>query len=603
MASVSQPPADAHPGPRPASDAPDDPDVRSDDAGTRPPPDAGSSDPSDDPAAESPGETQGETQGERADEAAGPEHDAASDLTHRERLLLALLGPRRLALGATAHDRLWGWLGVAIVAAVAAVLRLWNLGRPGTLVFDETYYVKQAWTLLQVGYEADWPEEPNPAFEAGDVSSFLPTADYVVHPPLGKWMIALGMRFFGGAENPWTWRIASAVVGVVAVVLVARIARRLFASTAMGIVAGALMAVDGEAIVHSRTGLLDNMLMIWVLVAFGCLLLDREQARRRLADRCGAILDAGGTIGRYGPGLGWRWWRFAAAVALGLACGVKWSGLYFLAVFAVVSVLWDATARRTAGVGRWWEDALVRDAIPAALVMLPTAALAYLGAWTSWFRTPGAYMRQWALDHPGEGVAWLPPALRSLWEYHLKMWDFHNGLTSEHTYEAHPLGWILQWRPTSFYWRSYDPGEAGCEVERCARAITSLGNPVIWWTAALAILVALWALVRLKDWRALAVLSGIVAGWAPWFLYAERTIFTFYSIVFTPWVVLTLVYAMTLALERTEHRPVARARVRVGLTVLLTTIGAVSVFFYPIWTAWQVPYWFWRLHMWLPTWI
>ncbi|WP_423781621.1 phospholipid carrier-dependent glycosyltransferase [Cellulosimicrobium funkei] len=582
MANVSQPPADATPGPRPPADATDAPprDVTVD--GGAPPTDVTTDD-------------------------GAPPSDVTTDdgpaPSHRERLLLALLGPRRLALGATAHDRLWGWLGVAIVAVVAAVLRLWNLGRPGTLVFDETYYVKHAWTLLQVGYEADWPEEPNPAFEAGDVNSFLPTADYVVHPPLGKWMIALGMKALGGAENPWSWRIASAVVGVVAVVLVARIARRLFASTAMGIVAGALMAVDGEAIVHSRTGLLDNMLMLWVLVAFGCLLLDREQARRRLAERCGAILDAGGRIGRYGPGLGWRWWRFAAAVALGLACGIKWSGLYFLAVFAVVSVLWDATARRTAGVGRWWEDALVRDAIPAALVMLPTAALAYVATWTSWFRSPGAYMRQWAVEHPGEGVQWLPPALRSLWEYHLKMWDFHTGLTSEHTYEAHPLGWILQWRPTSFYWRSYEAGEAGCEVERCARAITSLGNPVLWWAAALAILVALYALVRLKDWRALAVLSGIVAGWAPWFLYAERTIFTFYSIVFLPWVVLTLVYAITLALECTEGRAVARARARVGITVLLTTIGAVSVFFYPIWTAWQVPYWFWRMHMWLPTWI
>ncbi|MGO2701359.1 MAG: phospholipid carrier-dependent glycosyltransferase [Cellulosimicrobium funkei] len=588
MASVSQPPADATPGPRPPADATDAPPGPGDDAEPRPAPDL----PVDEPAA-------GHDGAPRADVTT----DDGPAPSHRERLLLALLGPRRLALGATAHDRLWGWLGVAIVAVVAAVLRLWNLGRPGTLVFDETYYVKHAWTLLQVGYEADWPEEPNPAFEAGDVNSFLPTADYVVHPPLGKWMIALGMKALGGAENPWSWRIASAVVGVVAVVLVARIARRLFASTAMGIVAGALMAVDGEAIVHSRTGLLDNMLMLWVLVAFGCLLLDREQARRRLAERCGAILDAGGRIGRYGPGLGWRWWRFAAAVALGLACGVKWSGLYFLAVLAVVSVLWDATARRTAGVGRWWEDALVRDAIPAALVMLPTAALTYVATWTSWFRSPGAYMRQWAVEHPGEGVQWLPPALRSLWEYHLKMWDFHTGLTSEHTYEAHPLGWILQWRPTSFYWRSYEAGEAGCEVERCARAITSLGNPVLWWAAALAILVALYALVRLKDWRALAVLSGIVAGWAPWFLYAERTIFTFYSIVFLPWVVLTLVYAITLALERTEGRAVARARVRVGITVLLTTIGAVSVFFYPIWTAWQVPYWFWRMHMWLPTWI
>src|SRR5690606_21213038 len=81
--------------------------------------------------------------------------------------------------------------------------RRWDRGRPGTLVFDERYYVKQGWTLLRAGFEANWPEEPNPAFEAGDVDSFLPTADYVVHPPLGKWMIALGMRVLGGAENPW----------------------------------------------------------------------------------------------------------------------------------------------------------------------------------------------------------------------------------------------------------------------------------------------------------------------------------------------------------------------------------------------------------------
>jgi len=574
MACVSQPPADAHLTTPSAASVPDDA-------------------PAGAPDASAPG--------------SAPPPDDAPDLTHRERLLLALLGPRRLALGATAHDRLWGWLGVAIVAAVAAVLRLWNLGRPGTLVFDETYYVKQAYTLLRVGYEADWPEEPNPAFEAGDVDTYLSTADYVVHPPLGKWMIALGMRAFGGAENPWSWRIASAVVGVVAVVLVARIARRLFASTAMGIVAGALMAVDGEAIVHARTGLLDNMLMFWVLVAFGCLLLDRDQARRRLAERCGAILDAGGTLGRYGPGglalLGWRWWRFAAAVSLGLACGVKWSGLYFLAVFAVLSVLWDATARRTVGIRRWWEDSLLVDAIPAALIMLPTAALAYLASWTSWFRTPGSYMRQWALENPGEGVPWLPPALRSLWEYHLKMWEFHRGLSSEHTYEAHPLGWIVQWRPTSFYWRSFDPGQAGCEVERCARAITSLGNPVLWWAGALALVVALVLLVTLKDWRALAALSGIVAGWLPWFLYTDRTIFTFYSIVFTPWVVLALVYVLTVALERTEHARAARGTVRVAITVLLTLVGVVSVFFYPVWTAMQVPYWFWHMHMWLPSWI
>nr|WP_265522633.1 phospholipid carrier-dependent glycosyltransferase [Oerskovia sp. JB1-3-2] len=533
--------------------------------------------------------------------------DAASEpsatTSHRDRLLTTLLGRRRIALGVSAHDRLWGWLGPLIVALVAAALRLWNLGRPGTLVFDETYYVKQAYTLLRVGYEADWPDEPNPAFEAGDVDTYLAEADYVVHPQVGKWMIAAGMRLFGGAENPWSWRIASALVGALAVFLLARIARRMFASTAMGIVAGALLAVDGAAIVHSRTGLLDNFLMFWVLVAFGCLLLDRDQARRRLAERCAAILDAGGVVGRYGPRLGWRWWRLAAAVALGLACGVKWSGLYFFAVFAVMSVVWDALARRAVGVTRWWEDALLVDAIPAALVMLPTAALTYVAGWFSWFRTPGSYMREWAAENPTLGVTWLPESLRSLWEYHTRMWSFHTGLTSEHPYEAHPVGWLVQWRPTSFYYRSFAEGEGTCEIERCSRAITSVGNPVLWWLAAAAVVVALVLLVRLRDWRAGAALSGILAGWAPWFLHSERTIFTFYSIAFTPWVVLTLVYVATVALERTERLPVARGRAQWVIIMMLSVIGTVSVFFYPVWTAIEVPYWFWHLHMWLPSWV
>lgn len=532
-----------------------------------------------------------------------PDVPADAPLSTRERLLRDLLGRRRLTLGTTPRDRLWSWAGTVVVMLVAAAARLWELGRPGTLVFDETYYVKQAWTLLRVGYEARWPDDPNPAFEAGQVDTYLPSADYVVHPPVGKWMLAFGLDLGGGATNPWAWRISSAVVGIVAVVLVVRIARRLFASTAMGLVAGLLLAVDGEAIVHSRTGLLDQFLMFWVLVAFGCLLLDREQARRRLADRVAAVVDAGGVVGMYGPRLGWRWWRFAAAVSLGLACGVKWSGLYFLALFAVLSVLWDATARRTVGVRRWWEDALLVDAVPAALVMIPTAVLTYVATWATWFATPGAYMRQWAVENPGLGAQWLPPALRSWWEYHLKMWDFHNNLTAEHAYAAHPLGWIVQWRPTSFYWEKYALGQEGCTAtEGCARAITSLGNPLLWWLAAAAIVLALVLLVRTRDWRALAVLSGTAAGWLPWFAYAHRTIFTFYSIAFTPFVVLTLVYAFTVWLERTEGRPSRRWAVA-GITATVAAIVAVSALYYPIWTAALVPYDYWHALLPLQSWI
>jgi dolichyl-phosphate-mannose-protein mannosyltransferase len=538
----------------------------------------------------------------------------------RDSLLRDLLGERRLGLGRRAADRFWGVFGALLVTAIAAGARLWELGRPGKLVFDETYYVKEGWSLASLGFEAAWPEKPNPAFEAGDVSSYnTDEAEYVVHPPVGKWMIAIGMRLMGGADNPMSWRIASAVIGVLAVLLMVRIARRLFSSTLLGLVAGLLLAVDGEAIVHSRTGLLDQFLMFWVLVAFGCLVLDREWARRRLADRVAQIVEAGGTIGQYGPRLGFRGWRFAAAVSLGLACGVKWSGLYFVAAFGLLTVVSDLTARRTVGIGRWWEDALVVDAVPAALVVLPTVVAVYIASWSAWFAHPKSYLRDWAAVNGVAPPGWWPDwgwarggwdAGRSLWEYHGMMWDFHTGLDSEHNYASHPLGWIVQWRPTSFFWEKYTPGQGPCPgdaVSDCATAVTSLGNPLLWWLGALAIPVVLVLVVRYRDWRGTAALVGIAAGWLPWFLYswplADRTIFTFYSIVFTPFVILTLVYLLAVGLERTPRGSADRRIVCWLAAVLVVLIVGVSVLYYPIWTAMPVPYEYWQRLMLLPSWI
>lgn len=536
---------------------------------------------------------------EEEDEEAGPAEP---------RLLRALLGEATLALDATRRARVVGWLWTLGVTLFAGVIRFAGLGRPHELVFDETYYVKDAWSLLVNGYEAQWGDEPNPAFEAGDDSGLTTKAEYVVHPLVGKWIIALGMRLGGGMESSTAWRLAVAVAGTVAVLLLTRIARRMFASTGWGVVAGLFLAVDGAAIVLSRTSLLDPILMTFVLAAFGALILDREQSRRRLAARAGVVIDAGGVLG-WGPGLGMRWWRLAAGVLLGLAIGTKWSGIYFLAVFGLLTVAWDMTARRTVGVRQWHVAAAVKDGIVAAVVMVGSALVVYVGSWWSWFTHAGAWGRQWAEQHPGEGVQWLPPALRSLWAYHQEMWRFHNGLETPHDYAAHPLGWIIQRRPTSFYYPTEvssltgPDAQAACGADSCSQAIVSLGNPIIWWAGAAAVLVAIVWLLRYRDWRAGAALAGIAAGWLPWFAYAHRTIFTFYSIAFLPWVVLTLVYVLVLVVGPPDSSPRARRAAKIGVGVFIGLVVGVSIYFYPIWTAWVVPYDFWHSHMWLPTWV
>src|SRR5205085_512412 len=76
---------------------------------------------------------------------------------------------------------------------------------------------------------------------------------------------------------------------------------------------------------------------------------DRDDVRARMA-----VVLAEGRVddSPFGPRLGVRWWRFGTGVLLGLGCAVKWSGVYWLAAFAILTLVFDATARRAAGVRR-----------------------------------------------------------------------------------------------------------------------------------------------------------------------------------------------------------------------------------------------------------
>jgi dolichyl-phosphate-mannose--protein O-mannosyl transferase len=253
--------------------------------------------------------------------------------------------------------RIWFLLVPLLTAAVAAILRFVRLGDPHKLVFDETYYVKDAYSYLVSGYERSWPDKANDSFNAGNPGVLLNSPEYVVHPPVGKWMIAAGMWLFG-PDNPFGWRFAAALTGTLSVLLVSLIALKLFRSLPLAGAAGLLLAVDGHHLVMSRTSLLDIFLMFWVLAAFGALLMDRDDGRARLASRLArAAADHGGNPPPAallsGPWLGVRWWRITAGVCLGLAVGTKWSGLFFVAVFGLLTVLWDLNARRVAGVRGW----------------------------------------------------------------------------------------------------------------------------------------------------------------------------------------------------------------------------------------------------------
>src|ERR1043166_5986517 len=151
------------------------------------------------------------------------------------------------------------------------------------------------------------------------------------------------------------WRIASAVVGILSVLIVIRLGRRLFRSTVLGCAAGLLMTLDGLHFVLSRTALLDIFVMFFVLAAFTCLVLDRDQRRLRWL----RALEAGVDPTRGGrPGVAISWGGLAGALMIGCAMSVKWSALWYILLFGVLVFWWEVGARRSAGVARPWVDTL-----------------------------------------------------------------------------------------------------------------------------------------------------------------------------------------------------------------------------------------------------
>ncbi len=144
----------------------------------------------------------------------------------------------------------------------------------------------------------------------------------------------------------------------------ARIVRRMTRSTMVGAIAGLLLISDGVNFVASRTALLDGFLAFFVVASFGALIVDRDQVRERMHV---ALLE--GRIGEtpWGPRLGVRWWRFGAGVLLGLACATKWSGLYFVVFFGLMTLAFDIAARRQYRVPRPWLGTLRRDVGPDRL--------------------------------------------------------------------------------------------------------------------------------------------------------------------------------------------------------------------------------------------
>ena len=414
----------------------------------------------------------------------------------------------------------------AVVLVIAAVLRLWGLPSPPSLYWDEQYYVFDANAYLGGGIGQ--PIEPAPAVKIADEGTW-------VHPPLGKWIIALlGVGPLG--NRPIGWRLPSAVFGIAGVALLYLLALELWGSIWSAGLCALLLALDGLHIVQSRMAMLDIFLTTFITAGTLLLVLDR----RRMRDPAGSRSPPTWITRIFGS-----WYRLGAGAAFGAAVATKWSGAFALTFGAALCAIWALRGEADTGRSRW----ATGGSVVSSFLVVPL--LVYLISYGSFFYQHGF-------------------AIRDFLTLQLRMLQYQHGHLKVQPENSLPWTWPLLLHPIQYF--KILQGSSSSRI-------VALGNPALWWGFLALLPIGIVQMVRRPTWQAAVAFGGYAAMYLPWFAIG-RSQFIFYLLPAVPF--------MCLALTSTIRGLPARHRraVAIGFSAI-TLLAAVA--FLPAWTGWWVP--------------
>ncbi|MEA2487278.1 MAG: dolichyl-phosphate-mannose-protein mannosyltransferase [Actinomycetota bacterium] len=463
------------------------------------------------------------------------------------------------------------WIAMGGISLVAFVVRFINLRDPSSYVFDEVYYAKDACYYLDSSVQfcklpAGYTDEQS-----------------YVHPPLAKWLIAIGERIFG--YNALGWRIVPLIAGTLTVALLYVLARFLLRSILGASLASGLLAIDLLHFVQSRTSMLDIFVPLFGVAAMLFLVLDRERWRAEAPppDTPEDLPDQEEDPPPQPRRLLARPWRLAAGICVGAATASKWNGGLMWAAVVVLTIAWEIAGRRHDERGHVLARAFLEEApsIVLFLFIVPVVVytLTYIG------RIHGTL-----LGFPWSQGTWL----RAFYDRQKSMYEFQRYLNATHSYQSPPWSWLLLKRPVSYFFcsgSSCTPTATGNGYQE----IIATGSPFVWWSSILALIYVAWRWIRTRDFLGAEglIITGFAFTYLTWvFLAADRpAVFIFYMLPTVPFMCLAIAY-VGVQLGRSWEANTA-------IALFTATAVGLFVFYYPIVTKTTISQDAWKHRIWI----
>ncbi|MEG1389778.1 MAG: phospholipid carrier-dependent glycosyltransferase [Angelakisella sp.] len=347
------------------------------------------------------------------------------------------------------------------------------------------------------------------------------------HPPLGKILIMLGIRAFG--MNPFGWRFVGTLFGVLLLPLLYLIGRLLLGSREYALLGVTLLSLDFMRFTQSRIATIDTFAVFFILGAYYFMLHWLRQD----------ILET--PMRRQLIALG------LSGLCFGLACSVKWVGVYAGVGLAVLFFLhlWEACQQQK----------ILLQLICAGFGFFVAVPLTvYLLSYLPYFLCTAQ-----------------PHNLSDVWGLQEFMLGYHGKLTDTHPFESRWYSWPFIGRPIWYSLGAYLP-------EGIVSSIALLGNPAVWWSGAAAMVFLAINKLRSHTWggnRAEGFLIiAFLSQYLPW-IFISRSTFLYHYFPSLPFIILALCLTLRQLVQRNK-------KLRL-LPVLLVVVSlGLFVWFYPV---------------------
>ncbi|MCL2253694.1 MAG: phospholipid carrier-dependent glycosyltransferase [Lachnospiraceae bacterium] len=305
------------------------------------------------------------------------------------------------------------------------------------------------------------------------------------HPPLGKTLISYGVRLFG--MNPFGWRFASAVFGILMVPLFYLFGIALFKNTFAATSVTILIAADCMHFALSRIATIDIFAAFFILLMYYLMLRFvqtnnhgyRHMLTLTIPNRKPISITA--SHSRVLLGL--------CGITMGLGIATKWTAIYAGAGLGLIFLWYMINHPPTKFSKLFFFCTAFFGFIPLLIYIVS--------------------YRHFVPGNPGGGL------FKTIIENTVHMFSYHSELEASHYYSTPFFDWPTLHMPLLY---ATDPVR-----DNLMSSVNCMGNPAIWWFGIPCLLFCIYRFLLKEDLRAGFLVAAYLAQYLPWGLISRIT--------------------------------------------------------------------------------